>query len=171
MPSPGDESIGSMFSGIGIFSAAIYPQFVYILWIAKPCATISTVGKSDSQNSTPRPHPSLGKLAQAGFPLFPGMPLGALRPEPRYELGAGRLQRAGDGFRLRGFISTLLNIRGRLCLRLMCGHLCLCGGLLPRGLQRRETFAGNFADPVLRAPRVACGLAVTGAQAVAEPPA
>src|SRR5260370_25110766 len=131
MPSPGAESIGSMFSGIGIFSAAIYPQFVYILWIAKPCATISPVGKSDSQNSTPRPHPSLGKLAQAGFPLFPGMPLGALRPEPRYELGDAHLA-----------VVLAEDVLGGVP-----NHLCLGSAPLRPPVQ-----GDRAADPPLRAP-------------------
>src|SRR6266576_2867806 len=41
MPSPGAESIGSMFSGIGSFTEGTFPQFVYILWMTEPCATIS----------------------------------------------------------------------------------------------------------------------------------
>jgi len=59
-----------MLRGIGSFKPVMFSPAVYILWTQVPCATISPVGKADPLISTPRPHPSLGKLAQAGFPLF-----------------------------------------------------------------------------------------------------
>src|SRR6185437_14908080 len=66
-PSPGAESIGSMSSGIGSFKLFV-PRCLYLVEAHTLCYHIG--GHTGPPNSTPRPHPSLGKLAQAGFPLF-----------------------------------------------------------------------------------------------------
>jgi hypothetical protein len=68
MPAAIAESMGSMSIGMGNFKGG-YPQTVYILWTSVPGATISAADEP-ALISTSRPHPSLGKLAQAGFPLF-----------------------------------------------------------------------------------------------------
>src|SRR6267143_1681424 len=167
MPSPGAESIGSMFSGIGSFTEGIFPQSVYILWMTEPCATISPVGKSGSLilDSTPPPQP--WEARASGLPAFSGLGTKALE-----ELGDGHLAvllaehlvgrfRGGAHFlsthglqcpcdrrRLRRLLSNLLSIGGSLRLRLMRRCLRLRGRLGPCRLQRGQALASDRADPV-----------------------
>src|SRR5258708_3319117 len=61
------ESIGSMSGGSGSFKVFV-PSCLYLVDSVRGWYYIG--GRTGPLNSTSRPHPSLGKLAQAGFPLF-----------------------------------------------------------------------------------------------------
>src|SRR5689334_23347207 len=61
------ESIGSMSVGSGSFKVVV-PSCLYLVDGGPRWYYIG--GRRGPLNSTPRPHPSLGKLAQAGFPFL-----------------------------------------------------------------------------------------------------
>src|ERR1700682_5198733 len=121
MPSMGAESIGSMSMGMGNFMSS-YPQSVYILWTSGRRATISPADKP-ALNSTPRPHPSLGKLAQAGFPLLWLKPLQEVRDGEGAEvLHQHRLRGRPDSSRRSGSLVPQVHQAKRV-VKVNVGHL------------------------------------------------